>query len=335
MLSVPSKAHTHSGLQREDVNNNGILDAGEDINRNGVLDEQGWFRDPGKINLNTLRYHAVLAGLVDDSRLFNFTPLRSPYQLKYMEDSADLSEDLNSNGQLDGGEDLNGNGFMDPGRDWWHEFLISRDGVDDVSGIPLPGTLQSRPFRDLSFTARGNRSIEDTILRSRPQFLKVVNPAVNDPVQTRQRLFGIGTQSDHFDGIHDHKTRNNILSKVIGNTTNVSNSFVVFIELSWFEVAEVDDASTGEKNVRIGAKLEDMPTHRGIFVIDRSLAMERITTGCLPSGAAATSTPFAFRNQNEDLNGNGTFDAGEDLNGNGIFDNFNFKDLVIYSQIIR
>ena len=224
---------------------------------------------------------------------------------------------------------------LNTSRDWWQQFLISRDGFDFVSGIPLPGTLQSRPFRDLSFAARGNQSIEDTILRSRPQFPNNASPVGGDPVQTNQRLLGVGTPAEHFAGIHDHKSRNHILSKVIGNTTNVSNSFVVFIELSWFEVAEIDDTSTGQKNVRIGGKLDDMPTHRGIFVIDRSLAMERITTGCLPSGTAARTTPFAFRNQNEDLNGNGTFDAGEDLNGNGIFDNFDFKDLIIYQQIIR
>lgn len=221
-------------------------------------------------------------------------------------------------------------------RDWWQQFLVSRDGLDAVTNIPLPGTLQSRPFRDLSFTARGNHSIEDTALRSRPQFPNTANPVNSDPVQTNQRLLGVGTEAQHFAGLNDHHSRNHILSKVLGNTTNISNTFVVFIELSWFEVAEVDNAATGEKNVRIGAKLDDMPTHRGMFVVDRSLALERITTGCLPpAGAAAIQTPFAFRNQSEDLNGNGTFDAGEDINGNGIFDNFNFKDLVIYSQIIR
>lgn len=313
MLSVPSKAHTHARFEREDINGNGILDAGEDTNRNGVLDEQGWFRDPGKINWNTIRYPEVWAGLLDDSRAFNFTPLISPSQLNYMQDPNSMN------------------------RDWWKQLLISRDGFDAVSTIPLPGTLQSRPFRDFSFTARGNQSIEDTALRSRPAFPAAAVPVPSDPVQTNQRLLGVGTPAEHFAGQHDHQSRNHILSKVLGNSTNISNSFAVFIELSWFEVAEVPDASTGQNNIRIGAKLDDMPTHRGMFVIDRSLAMERITTGCLPpTRAAAAQTPFAFRNQSEpDSNGNGVFEQAEDLNGNGIRDNFDFKDLIIYRQIIR
>ena len=65
-----------AGLQTEDVNGNGILDAGEDYNENGKIDEEGlldnWY---GNGQLDT--------------------------------------EDLNRNGILDDGEDLNGNGIMD------------------------------------------------------------------------------------------------------------------------------------------------------------------------------------------------------------------------------
>lgn len=64
------------GLQTEDINGNGILDAGEDVNDNGKIDTEGlldyWY---GNGQLDT--------------------------------------EDINFNGVLDDGEDLNGNGILD------------------------------------------------------------------------------------------------------------------------------------------------------------------------------------------------------------------------------
>lgn len=67
----------------EDINLNGILDAGEDVNGNGLLD-------------------LGFAGKTEDLNNNNIL---------------DLSEDTNGNGLLDSGEDLNGNGVLDLSED--------------------------------------------------------------------------------------------------------------------------------------------------------------------------------------------------------------------------
>ncbi len=127
----------------EDINGNGVLDAGEDTNSNGVLDNDSVLRDAaargggkfyfaGNLGELTNSFNNILSDIsskvgssssvaANSTKLDNGTAI---YQAKF--DSSDwtgsfvalplsTSEDINGNGLMDPGEDTNGNGRLDAG----------------------------------------------------------------------------------------------------------------------------------------------------------------------------------------------------------------------------
>lgn len=217
-------------------------------------------RVPGRINPNMVRHPDNLAALIDDK---NHAAL-------------DLSADTGPDplGRL--------NDATEAGRDWWQQFVLSRDGVDPYvkatssRDIPIPGipswptggTQGSRPFRSLAdigynynstTTTQPHASIDDTMLRSLPM------DNGGNPLASR-RLLEVGDANDHTNGTVDPVIRHRLLSKILGNTTTRSNSFGVFISVKYFE------ASTQGGAIRIGGPYNHTrdPEHRGFFVIDRS-----------------------------------------------------------------
>jgi hypothetical protein len=181
-----------------------------------------FYRSPGRIQLNTLRHPEVLGGLLDDI------------------------DEMQNDGLLTGSD-----------RQWWPEFLTTRDGFDPVTGAILPGLPTAKPFRDFGQTTGANiqANLDRTLLRSRP----------GDPAQN---LFEVGSS--------DPTLRYRLLEKALNNSTNRSNVFFVFMQIDFFEAHEDDrgTANTGDDIVRIGGKLGDSPGHRGFFVVDRSKALE-------------------------------------------------------------
>jgi len=158
-------------------------------------------------------------------------------------------------------------------RDWWLQLLLSRDATDPIAGIALPGTPGSAPFR--SFDFRGAPSVpgttnldprENTLFRSLPAD-RAANPT--DP----RHLFEVPTWAQHDDGTSDYHTRNRILSKIMGNTTTRSNTFVVFMSVAYFEASGAG-LTTHDDVVQIGdrahGKTVNQPDYRGFFVIDRT-----------------------------------------------------------------
>lgn len=228
----------------------------------GAYNNLGYYRTPGKINLNTLRHPGVLAGILDDrNNGISFSP--------------------------------NGPNFLSGhGRDFWHELLLARDGRDPITGgtLTLPGIPSiSRPFRELSYGADNENSIEKTVLRS--------TPSDGGTPSNRRRLFEAGTFAQHTgratNTTIDLSTRYRFLSKVMNNTTNRSNVFVIFMQIDFFEAKEVN-ASTGEKVVRIGAKLPDSPGYRQVYVVDRSKAFDFLQPADLPQVSGGRFT-FSLR----------------------------------------
>lgn len=226
-------------------------------------------RVPGRINLNMIRNPEVYAALLDDIRYFFL----------------DMSV-----GTVPAGSDnppymLDNTGDV---RDWWGQFLMSRDGVDQyafaASGLTLslpglPGFSSmtspgARPFRslaDVSYTAYGGTktvSVEDTILRRLPM----------DTGATQRRLVEIGTSAEHGSSSVDPLIRNRLLSKIAGNTTTRSNNFAIFISVKYFNAA-ADPAYGGA--IRIGGPYNGLPgpEHRGFFVVDRSKLEQGKYTG--------------------------------------------------------
>lgn len=226
-------------------------------------------RVPGKINLNTMRYEEVLAGLVDDGHI--------------AQANAFLQDTFETN------------------RYWWKQFLGSRDCVydptlqlsastpyspDPISNMYLPGAAGTRPFRSLSSlgsnittgTSGSNAAISsgglpDTLLRMLPNDIEATIGQANAAAQLAdaRQMFEARTTGDRASqsggNAVDYHTRHRILSKMIGNTTTRSNTFIVWVSVGFFEAVEVSTA--GGPQARIGGPL-GVEGHRGFFVIDRS-----------------------------------------------------------------
>lgn len=201
-------------------------------------------RSPGKINLNTLRHLEVLGALIDDGMLTRPS-------------LADSSE---------------------AGRNWWDQFLQGRDRRDPTTGLILPGSPVSKPFRNFSYTEEGIASLESTLLRrlmldnedvNRNGTLDAGEDANNDSMLTgsteARRMFEARIAGDTNNTV-DFSTQKRLLSKISGNTTTRSNVFMVWVTVGFFQAVETAPGGP----VQIGAELSGASRYRGFFVIDRS-----------------------------------------------------------------
>lgn len=258
-------------------------------NRNlGIGTDLSIPRVPGRMNLNTLRFADNFAALLDDSRNV----------------SLDLAGTVagRTGSQIDPEAGELFDKFESPptNRDWWDQFLKSRDPIDPYWKSPpastpptppilpvevaLPGLPGSKPFRSLAHlsstsTSGGNKtnSVEDTILRSLPA-----------DSSDKRGLFEIGTAAEHTGGTVDPFIRHRLLAKIAGNTTTRSNSFAVFISVKYFQAVEDKTTNPAVPAVRIGGPLNGIldPEHRGFFIVDRSK---------LEKGQTSGGTRFDFR----------------------------------------
>jgi hypothetical protein len=225
-------------------------------------------RTYGRMNLNAIRHPHVLAGLVDDTYHLDVT-------------AADATQDL-----------------LDPlARDWYDELLVSRDGIDHITSLPLPGMPQSRPFRNLSHinSVAPDQSEQDTILRS-------TGSAAASPTLQFFNLFEARAQADidpdttdstYFDEV-DYHTRNRLLGKIHNLTTNRSHLFACWIAVEFFEAHQIPVDTDGDGDpdsdgdgvpealaTQVGGLAGDLPMRRLFCVIDRSRLEEAYdpTTG--------------------------------------------------------
>ena len=277
-------------------------------------------RVPGKINLNGVRDPRVMASLIDDRNVTS-PPERDVNNNKILDASEDFNgntEDTNYNGVLDPGEDTNMNGVIDgldsglpdltgeSSRDWWYQFLVARDGqipLDPTQAFdpimnpankmlpPLPMGGISQPFRDLGILNPAQQldtskspnlvvsksPIQNTLLRT----LYQQNGPISPISPTGRRLFELATENEFTNNQVDPYIRHRLLSKIINNTTNRSNVFVVYVTIGMFECLELPSGA-----VRIGGQMDvdgdgQKDTHRAVFIIDRSQAEEAFdpTTG--------------------------------------------------------
>ncbi|QDV20930.1 hypothetical protein Pan153_56100 [Gimesia panareensis] len=220
------------------------------------------FRVPGKINLNTVRHPSVLAALIDDMGTSSSVLDGSAYNI-------DVTNAYKVHRLNDANEGSN--------RNWWEQFIVSRDANDPIAGKPLPGTPGSRPFRSFDYfgsrntTTNGVRDLrENSLFRTLPNDRSAFP---NDP----RLLFEVANQSDHQNGPADFHTRNRILSKIMGNTTTRSNTFLVFLSVAYFEASGAG-LTTFDDVVQIGDRAHGKSVHevdyRGFFVIDRTRVEE-------------------------------------------------------------
>ena len=220
----------------------------------------------GQVNLGMLRHPEVFAALLDD-------PQVAGDGNAYMLSTAYMNNPNISGSHIHMPDRLEGNT-----RDWWEQFLFARDRQDPITGLYLPGLAGSRPFRSFAFLGRGNDSIDDTLLRG----LKPDTLDFNGADQ--RRLLELGTPNDFVnkgnaqnryrnpvarDRPVDPLIRHRLLSKIIGNTTTRSHSFVVFISVAFFEAKMINGGL--RIGGRLGGKPSDSVDHRGVFVVNRAL----------------------------------------------------------------
>ncbi|MDB5385586.1 MAG: hypothetical protein JWM11_1232, partial [Planctomycetaceae bacterium] len=231
-------------------------------------------RTSGAINLNTARHRGVLAGLLDDPDSQTTGPVDGHFNPLYANESVMLNDQYE-------------------GRNWWYQFLYSRDGIDPLTQLILPGTPAGRPFRSLGFMEHTipnamtdttkdtvvRMPLEDTVLRSLPIDIDDANsliaPMSYPRFADRRTLFEARTMNDRpsvslspLDGV-DPYTKNRLLRKVVNNSTTRSNVFAVWITTRYFEAVQ---SQVGAQTVtQIGAPVSGLDDHRGFFVVDRSL----------------------------------------------------------------
>ncbi len=321
-LDVPNRSHQHTAIATQSALTTAPALLAEPYNMPIGF---GWPRTHGQLNLNMIRDPKVLAALLDDDLLIN-------------------------------GATPNLTGLDEGGRLWWVEFLKSRDSrfvsgsgfsADLPTGLFVPGTANARPFR--SFDSAGvtnapnpsptDSPLENTILRSLP-----LDGAGTNPNESR-RLFEVGLNgSEHFgQPVNEANAANNplhssaryrLLSKILNNTTTRSNSFGVFMTVQYYEAAQVSSDVVGVTATRIGGRLDDTPTHRGFFVVDRTGSVEQmkrlsenVSTGRItvtsPSTFPVSAQSFGF------LSNSNT--SGDPNYMNGI----RWRDLVLFRQTLN
>lgn len=226
-------------------------------------------RNSGAINLNTLRHRGVLAGLIDDPDNPNTPAFEGHHNPAYASEAVMLQDLYES-------------------RDWWLQYLLSRDGVDPLTQLILPGTAAGRPFRSLNMAERANNGLEDTVLRGLPLDMPAV-PASPAIYADHRSLFEARVASDRpsLSGLDlvDPGTRHRLLRKVVNSSTTRSNVFIVWISTRYFEAISTSNGAGGS-DIQIGDVLQGAPDHRGFFIVDRSLP---------EAGFQAKSGRFDFR----------------------------------------
>lgn len=235
-------------------------------------------RVPGKLNLNTLRHWEVYAGLIDNAGVLDREVLATNQRVT-------IDRTLN-----EGNNPVN--------RDRWLEYLRSRDGqIATYNGTAsvnmiVPGTLNARPFRSAGHFDQSSpeSGIQSTILRQNPDDVGNGNPEWN------RQLLEIGSRVQHQDSVisttentlPNTVQQHQLLSKILNNTTTVSNTFIVFSTAAYFEAVE---SPAGSGMIRVGSRI-DLNTadglapfsgegwqQRAVFIIDRTDAARAFDAG--------------------------------------------------------
>lgn len=287
-------------------------------------------REFGKLNLNTMRHPHVLGGLLDDPRVMNLASGSLPT--------------TNAEDWLTADD-----------RDWWQSMLASRDGGFDpfsrsnfTQDIVLPGVPSSKPFVGFGESPAGNTApfiqtaFNRTLLRTLP-----VGTTINTPEAGlgRRSLFELGEFGGSSPGVigsnAEFATRYRLLGKVLNHGTTRSNTYVAFITCDFYDATAIDDDGDPitPDVFQIGARLpadgEDPanpePRYRGVFVIDRTLALEMLSRRDLPPNDPSLKWPPGPNN-----NVYSTFSFARERGSDGRpTPTFDWKQLVQYRRVLK
>ncbi len=318
---------------------------------NGSL---GFYRTPGKININTLRYPDIVAGLVGEPDIFNmnFTPRRLPtgHELAGGSSVPYLLQDITDGDTVASPPPQNPVLATSTPRDWWEQFIATRDGVDPLpvanggTGFSIPGLPRAPSRRSLRQTGLSVHARIASLPRNglfrlrrrgceRLQRSARIEPAslasgrrgdtarssdsghAARPSTCAAELFELGTIAGALRRARGTTRRSSGSCRGSWATrrrgaTSFSSGFRSISSRRRTSGPSLSPADTGV--VRIGAKLGTSPGYRGFFVIDRSQALPLVTSQYLPQ-PPTTGQPFVFSfNQS-----------------------FNWQSLVLYRQRIQ
>lgn len=219
-------------------------------------------RTPGKINLNTMRHEQVLAGLIDEPTHLN------PF------DGVGVAT---TNGNLA----ARSNDPTDPTRNWWREFLFSRDGIDPFTLIPIPGVPGCKPFEpgSASLDVAAAEAATRSTARLNPRFSDDGTGQIEDRTTTppgdlnELTLFEARDTADIGADNIDPWTRNRLLAKVMNNGTKRSNVFIIWCAIQLHEADHGWQPSGAPdlEDVRIGGPVPGAPIYRTFCIVDRTL----------------------------------------------------------------
>lgn len=298
-------------LDTEDLNGNGILDAGEDVNGNGVLDFGEDLNQNGRFDIGSGTGFVINAGATQSAINLSFignTADRNIGDGVRLEANSStlnadgLGEDVNGNGVLDGFEDTNRNGRLDLSEDTNGNGVLDLTEDANGNGILDPGEdTNGNGLLDLSEDRNGNGRLdlsEDTNGNGRLDFGEDANEDTNGNGQldTGEDLNGdgflnLGNGDGNLDGgflISGNSITRNGGDGIRVDSTNVAN---VDLRLVANNIGTTADRSTG--NTGIGLNITS------------------------DSGTTDLNLGFLYF---EDVNLNGILDPGEDVNRNGFLD---------------
>jgi hypothetical protein len=224
-------------------------------------------RVPGRLQLNAITHPENLFALLDDPR--GFTISATAGAPERIVDSLEVT------------------------RDWWNEFTRTRDGLDPILQLPLPGNPSARPFRSFAHSPTGTTKpelLEHTRLRR-----LALDAAANNPVgpfddKTPTQIYGSGKDyrrlwearslADKTNSTVDPVSSHRLLGKVVNNSSTRSHVFMVWMTVGFFDA--IFPEPQNPTIVQVGQELEDQPRRRGFFVVDRSLIEDAVVPASQP-----------------------------------------------------
>lgn len=290
----------------------------------------------GKININTMRHPQVLGGLLDDPRVMNPNELANTNQIHLPSVNGETVRIQPPLFPIDGTNN----------RDWWISTLASRDGgLDQLSSsimgtrMILPGVPAAHPFKGFSIApvppggGGGNASAKD-IFQTFSQTM--MRPLFGDQppfpytyTKGRRSLFALGNAGGALGSTANLATRFRLLGKVLKHGTTRSNTYVIFITCDFYEAEPQNVPGVGVV-YQVGQKMPadpgdpEEPRYRGVYVVDRTLALELLQKKDLPPLQPNAVYPRGSKYR--------TFSFARNRNGESKFD---WKKLLLYSEIVK
>lgn len=238
-------------------------------------------RTPGKINVNGIRHVEVFAGLLDDP-VFANVPAGTDHA-PFMADS--LGTDVSQIGLTGAFGNLTVAGSNQ--KDRWFDLVQERDGAVNAysptlnaeTRFWLPGTGSARPFRGDAYTP--------------DNFQLGMTPPAEGMARTARTEVGLAANRNWLEvgGNSYHQSRvtslnersptniqaHQLLSRVQNNTTTLSNAFIVYATVGYFEAYE-DPSGLIRVGGRMGLDVDGDGDEqndsgweeRAAFVVDRT-----------------------------------------------------------------